>query len=119
MKLMPRLLQQILDLHAAWVDRNKDSFPTQKDHHGRANLIGADLSGLDLRGVNLYGAFLEGANFYGTNLSHADLRTADLSKTNLCETNLYRADLRWACLCGATIRSTSLCEIRVNANTRF
>ena len=99
-------LQEILDLHAAFVDRKTNGI--------RANLRGANLCGANLSRANLRGANLREANLSRANLCGANLREANLSRANLCEANLRRAYLYGANLCGADLRRADLCEADLN-----
>ena len=82
-------IQQVLELHAAWLD--------DREGGERADLCDADLRGADLRGANLRGADLRGANLCGANLCGANLH--DAGKIHALRTffGLYRYEV-WAVL---------------------
>ncbi len=91
-------LQEILENHKHWLNRDCDGWESM-----RANLRGTDLRGTDLRWADL-----RWANLRGTDLRGTDLRWADLRWANLRWANLREADLRWANLREADLRGTDL-----------
>ena len=91
-------LQDILENHKHWLNRDCDGWENM-----RANLREADLRWADLRGADL-----QKANLREADLRWANLRWADLQKANLREADLRWADLRWADLRWADLRGADL-----------
>lgn len=92
-------LQEILQLHAAWLRGERGK---------RANLHGADLTGADLTGADLSGAGLSESDLTGADLAESDLAGADLAGADLRGANLHGADLRGANLRRADLRGANL-----------
>ena len=96
-------LQDILETHEHWLNRDCDGWESM-----RANLRGADLRGADLRETDLRGADLRGANLQGADLQWVYLRGADLRGADLRETDLRGANLQGADLQGADLQGADL-----------
>ena len=98
-------LQEILENHKHWLNRDCDGWESM-----RANLREADLRGVDLRGTDLRGVDLRGTDLRGVDLRWANLREAELREAELREADLRWADLRWANLREADLREANLRE---------
>ena len=64
-------LNQILENHKHWINRDCDGWKNMRAVLCRADLRRADLYGANLCGANLYGAILYGANLYEANICGA------------------------------------------------
>ena len=92
-------LQEILENHKHWLNRDCNGWESM-----RANLRGANLREADLQKTDLREADLRRADLRWANLREADLREADLKWADLRGTDLLGANLDFSCLplwCGS------------------
>lgn len=116
MKLNPKDLQKILDLHKLYLEQDNRGVKADLQD---ANLQATNLQGADLRCANLQGVNLRGANLQDANLQGADLRDTNLRCANLLRANLRGADLRDANLSSAILRDADLSDTDLfSANLR-
>ena len=103
-------LEEILERHLHWVNKDCDGWENMRANLSNADLINADLSGADLSDANLSNTILWEANLHYSKLLNADLRGVDLTSTNLCNANLRGADLRGVTLTNTNLSYANLCE---------
>ena len=100
-------LQEIIDRHSHWINRDCDNDDLKEM---RADLSGMDLQYIDFGETNLCHAILRDANLSHSNLYNANLSLADLSNSNLSDCYLYNADLSLANLESSNLYKADLSD---------
>ena len=122
-------LDQILERHSHWLNKDCDGWEYMKANLCNANLFNTDLRAVNLsnadlrntilRNADLCDAILYNSDLRDTNLYNANLSYADLGNTNLRYVNFGCANLHNANLRSANLRNTDLCNANLhNADLR-
>ena len=109
-------LEEILERHLHWLNRDCENWESMRADLRSANMIDADLHGANMINADMRGANMRGANLYGANMMGADMRGAkmmgaDIRDTNMIDTNMIGADLRGANMIDADMRGANLCNV--------
>lgn len=107
---LPLDIQEILQLHQAWIDSNGAKGK-------RAELTGADLSEVNLAGSNFNGAHLKMVDMRGAILTNCTFLLADLSGSDLSYANLVLTDLMGANLTGVNLTRSRLSRANLGPAT--
>ena len=98
-------LQEIIDNHSHWINRDCDDYRQM-----RADLSGMDLQNIDFDETDLHNAILRGANLFKSSFISCDLSLADLSYSNLSGCRLINADLSLANLDFSNLSDANLSD---------
>ena len=128
-------LEEILERHLHWLNRDCENWESMRaDLHNAdlhdanisyanmcgvdmrgANMRGADMSyvnmrytdlhGADMRYTDLHGADMSGTNMRGADISYADMSYANMRCADMIGTDLYGADMSYTNMCGVDMRS--------------
>ena len=131
-------LEEILERHKHWLNRDCENWESmQADLHNadlrsadmsgadlhnanmsyaklryadlhNANLRSADMSGADISGADMSGADMSYADLHDANMSYADLHDANMSYADLHDADLHNADIHSADISGAGISGADL-----------
>lgn len=122
-------LQEILENHKHWLNKDCDSWETMQADLSKTDLsnmdlsysilVGANLACSDLKGANLSYSNLTNANLINANLSYSRMErvklcNSDLESSNLNHSNLRYADLSHAYMPYADLESSNLTRADLN-----